>query len=199
MTDRQEYINIYWAWKAMKQRCQNPRCTAYKNYGKRGITVCEDWQQFEPFLEWCLNNGYERGLDLDRVDNNGNYEPNNCRWTSRKENSNNTRFTVFVTVNGERRCATDWEGMYNLKPGLISYWVRKHGEEYAADRILEVAESGYRDHDYGYSHRKKIRDENGVIYNSTRECARAHGLAPCTISNAIREGRRTGKCRFEYI
>lgn len=199
MTDRQANVNIYWAWKSMKQRCQNPRCAPYNNYGGRGICVCDEWQQFEPFLEWCLENGYEKGLDLDRIDNNGNYEPRNCRWTSRKENSNNTRFTSHVTVNGERKCATEWEEMYDLRPGLVSYWIRKHGEEYAAKRILEVSENGYTLGDYGYSHRKQVRDENGVVYNSTRECAKAHGIAPCTISNAIRDNRRTRKGRFEYI
>ena len=70
-TLRQANKGLYWAWKSMKQRCQNPRCQAYHNYGARGITVCKDWQAFEPFCEWALANGYEKGLDLDRADNDG--------------------------------------------------------------------------------------------------------------------------------
>lgn len=75
MSIRTENKSIYWAWKAMKQRCKNPKCKAYKNYGARGIKVCNEWEKFEPFLSWCLENGYQKGLDLDRRDNNGNYSP----------------------------------------------------------------------------------------------------------------------------
>lgn len=66
MSLRSENKNIYWAWKSMKQRCKNPNCKAYKNYGERGIKVCEEWEEFEPFLSWSLSNGYSKGLDLDR-------------------------------------------------------------------------------------------------------------------------------------
>lgn len=101
MSLRSENKNIYWAWKAMKQRCKNPNCKAYKNYGERGIKVCEEWEEFEPFLSWSLSNGYSKGLDLDRKDNDGNYTPDNCRWISREENINNRRNTIKISVNGE--------------------------------------------------------------------------------------------------
>ena len=92
----------------MKQRCQNPKCKAYGNYGARGIMVCEEWQQFEPFLAWALKNGYEKGLDLDRKDNDGNYEPSNCRWITRRENTNNRRNTVTINVDGLELPDTEW-------------------------------------------------------------------------------------------
>lgn len=62
MSIRTENKSIYWAWKAMKQRCKNPKCKAYKNYGARGIKVCNEWEKFEPFLSWCLENGYQKGF-----------------------------------------------------------------------------------------------------------------------------------------
>ena len=72
MTLRQKNIEIYWAWKSMKQRTQNPKCSAYKNYGERGIRVCKEWQIFEPFCKWALSAGWNKGLDLDRINNDGN-------------------------------------------------------------------------------------------------------------------------------
>lgn len=77
----------YRIWKSMLQRCNNPKCTAYARYGGRGITVCDRWRNFENFLE---DMGIQPpGLTLDRTNNNGNYEPSNCRWVTHKENCNN--------------------------------------------------------------------------------------------------------------
>ena len=196
---RKIYKSIYWCWKAMKQRCQNPRCQAYRNYGARGITVCGEWQEFEPFLEWCLANGYQKGLELDRINNDGNYEPSNCRWTTTKTNVNNRRMTVMITVDGTEKSAAEWGEHLNINRHIITYWVRNHGKQYAVSRIKEVIKNGYVPNDYGYSHRKQIRHESGRTFCSVRECAEAFGLAPCTISNAIREGRKTTRGRFEYV
>ena len=196
---RKIYKSIYWCWKAMKQRCQNPKCQAYHNYGARGITVCADWQEFEPFLEWCLANGYQKGLELDRINNDGNYEPSNCRWTTAKTNINNRRMTVRIVVDGINKSVSEWGEYLGIDRHIIAYWVRNHGKEYAASRIEETIKNGYVNKDFGYSHRKRIRHESGKTFRSVRECAKAFGLSPCTISNAIREGGKTTKGRFEFV
>lgn len=74
------YCKLYQVWLAMKGRCYNKRNPAYKNYGGRGIAVCGEWlDDFKAFYTWCHKNGYSSGLEIDRVDNDGNYEPSNCR------------------------------------------------------------------------------------------------------------------------
>lgn len=197
MTLRQSNKQIYWAWKAMKQRCQNPRCQAFKNYGGRGIKVCDEWQDFEPFLRWALANGYKNGLDLDRENNDGDYFPDNCRWISRRENVNNRRVTVFIDVGGVCLPDTVWAEKIGVRGSLLRQWIEKHGMRYAEERIADIIEHGYKKHDYGFSHRKAVRhEESGRVFPSVREAAEHFGIAPCTISNAMREGRTTGRGRF---
>ena len=82
---------LYKVWNSMKQRILNPKCKNYKNYGGRGITLCNEWLEFIPFRDWALKNGYKEDLQINRMFNNGNYEPSNCNFVPAKENSRNRR------------------------------------------------------------------------------------------------------------
>lgn len=90
---------IYQCYRDMLQRCSNPNIAFYRNYGGRGIKVCEEWRNdFMSFYDWALNNGYSDDLTIDRIDVNGNYEPNNCRWITLKEQANNRRKNTYITL-----------------------------------------------------------------------------------------------------
>lgn len=92
---------IYYIWSSMRGRCNNPNNSDYKDYGGRGIKVCESWDKdFNAFYEWAMANGYQSDLSIDRIDVNGNYEPNNCRWCTLTEQARNKRNTVYVVYNG---------------------------------------------------------------------------------------------------
>lgn len=81
---------LYKIWQGMKNRCSNPNAGPYPDYGGRGITVYQEWQEsFMSFREWAIANGYTDDLEIDRIDNNGNYEPDNCRWITHSENMKN--------------------------------------------------------------------------------------------------------------
>jgi hypothetical protein len=92
----------------MLQRCKNPNARDYNYYGGDGIQVCEEWHDFSVFLDWALSHGYREGLTIDRIDNDGNYEPGNCDWTTHKEQMQNTKKTIIATAWGETKPLSAW-------------------------------------------------------------------------------------------
>lgn len=131
------YPRLFGIWETMRGRCENPNRAKYKDYGGRGIQVCEEWHDAAKFCEWALENGYKEGLQIDRIDNNGNYEPLNCRWVTPKENSRNRRNTVYLSVKGETKSAAEWAEITCISSYTIYWWVKKKGKEYAEQRIGE--------------------------------------------------------------
>lgn len=110
-------------WSAMKQRCQNPKDDAYASYGGRGIGVCSEWDNkpdgYWNFEKWSFENGYSDDLSIDRIDNNGDYEPSNCRWVDRFVQANNTRTNVFLTYNGETHTMKQWSEILEIPYHIV--------------------------------------------------------------------------------
>lgn len=99
---------IYRIWKGIKRRCLNPNNEYYKDYGGRGISVCKEWEDFKNFYNWAMNSGYSDTLTIDRINNDGNYDPDNCRWVTQKVQNNNTRKNHYLTYKGKTKSMAEW-------------------------------------------------------------------------------------------
>lgn len=111
-----QYHPLYQKWDGMKRRCFDIDNKGYKDYGGRGITMCDEWKNdFITFYNWGIANGYKEGLVIDRINNNGNYEPDNCRFVTTKINNNNTRSNRLITYKGETKTLAQWAESIGLK------------------------------------------------------------------------------------
>ncbi len=100
---------LYSIWHQIVDRCTNPKCKHYKDYGGRGIALCKEWRENpSSFCEWAMANGYDDSLSIDRIDNNGNYQPSNCRWITLAKQQTNKRNNVLLTYNGKTQCIAEW-------------------------------------------------------------------------------------------
>ena len=110
------HTKIHNIYLSMKDRCNNKTSKAYKHYGKRGICVCDEWQNdFLAFYNWAIMNGYKEGLSIDRIDVNGNYEPSNCRWITLAEQQNNKTNNTLIEFNKQIKNLTQWAKELGIK------------------------------------------------------------------------------------
>jgi hypothetical protein len=104
----------------MVARCHRKNTKAYPAYGGRGITVCDEWKNsFQSFYDWAMENGYNDGLSIDRIDNDKGYSPVNCRWVTMDTQSNNRRSNVTVEYNGESHTVAEWAKILGIKYGTL--------------------------------------------------------------------------------
>lgn len=127
---------IYKIWRHILDRCNNPNHVYYKNYGGRGITICDEWKDdFQAFHDWSMTNGYSDNLTIDRINPDGNYEPSNCRWTTVKEQNNNKRNNHMITLNGKTKNVTQWCEELGVNRG-VAY--RKLKEGISAEEVFNT-------------------------------------------------------------
>ena len=115
---------LYDEWARMRNRCYNKNSRDYQRYGGRGIKICEEWSTYWPFREWAVSNGYEDDLSLDRIEVNGDYSPQNCRWITMKEQASNKRNNVFIEYRGERKNIAQWARELGLLKETINWRVK---------------------------------------------------------------------------
>ena len=138
-----KHTRLNYIFSSMKKRCYNPTCKAYKSYGGRGITICEEWlnperttiigthvhhvtKGFVAFKEWALNNGYADNLTIDRIDVNKGYSPDNCRWATSKEQQNNLRNNVIITYKGKTQTLAQWCEELNVDYHLVHHRLQRN-------------------------------------------------------------------------
>lgn len=128
---------LYRIYYGMKQRCNNPSAREYHNYGGRGIKVCDEWENdFSSFYNWSIGNGYTIGLQLDRINNDENYEPNNCRWVTPIINSNNKRTCVYFEYNGKKLSINQWSRELGINKNTLWRYLRV--KKYDIEYIIKV-------------------------------------------------------------
>lgn len=112
---------LFSIWTNMLTRCNNTKSYCFHRYGGRGITVCEEWiNDFKSFYDWSISNGYTDDLSIDRIDNDGNYEPSNCRWVNNKKQASNRSSNHLITINGETKTITQWSEIYKINRCTIN-------------------------------------------------------------------------------
>lgn len=132
------HTRLYQTWRSMKDRCYNPNNKWYKDYGGRGIYVCEEWRNdVKAFYDWAIANGYRDDLTIDRINVDGNYEPSNCRWADKKTQSNNRRACRFITAFGQTKTMKEWAEFVGISYNSLR-WRLNHGysPEDALTKIL---------------------------------------------------------------
>lgn len=122
---------LYRIWKQMRVRCRCQTNPTYRFYGARGITICPEWNDFAVFRDWALSHGYDDTLSIDRIDNDGNYEPSNCRWIPRAEQSRNTRNCKVYEHDGVKLTHNEWARRLGIHPSSLTERIQRHGVEYA--------------------------------------------------------------------
>ena len=131
---KQNASKLYSVWLNMRSRCYNPKNKKYKDYGGRGISICSDWDDFLNFKRWSLEKGFDESLTIDRIDNNGNYCPENCRWINQKEQMRNTRVNHLLTYNGVTKTMAEWSEITGIKYHTLKQRINKYG--YSVERAL---------------------------------------------------------------
>ena len=137
------HSRLYMVWVGMKTRCFNKNVPNYSDYGGRGITVCDEWMDFETFRKWSVENGYDYNAPphectLDRINVNGNYEPDNCRWANALTQSNNKRNNKIVSYKGEEHTVAEWAKIKGIR--IATLW-RRLDSGWPVEKAMETKPS----------------------------------------------------------
>lgn len=130
---------LYETWKNMRRRCYDKSNKRYANYGGKGVSICDDWNEYSNFRKWALENGYSENLTIDRIDVNGNYCPENCRWTDNIVQANNTTRNRYIEYNGKIQSMADWAREFGIKYYTMNNRIQ-HG--WSMDKIKNTPERG---------------------------------------------------------
>lgn len=173
---------LYRVWNGMKQRCKNPHDDFFYCYGARGIKVCSDWSEnFKNFYKWAVENGYHKGLTIDRKDTDGDYCPDNCRWVTMREQQSNKRSNVIVEDGDEKITLAEAARRYGITPSTA--WLRLHrGKNVCAPLTVRNF---------------PVERNDGTIFKSMSEAARKSGTTSSKVS-AVCSGKRARANGYKF-
>lgn len=137
-----EHPRLYRIWTNIKTRCFNKNAPVYNNYGGRGINLCDEWMEFAPFMKWSLSHGYSDDLAIDRIDNNGDYEPNNCRWVNANVQANNKRNNIYVDIDYKGQTLKRFCFEHGLNYKSEHTYKYRHGLANEIKRLLSFTKNG---------------------------------------------------------
>lgn len=136
-----KHTRLYRIWLQMKNRCYNTRTKRYPDYGGRGIKVCDEWlHDFQAFWDWSMTHGYADDLSIDRIDNNGSYTPDNCRWVTQFVQANNSRHCRMLTFKGETHSVSEWSRITGISRHTLSNRIHVYG--WSVEKTLTVPNGG---------------------------------------------------------
>lgn len=157
--------HLYKTWRRMKSRCYDKKAKNYDYYGGRGITVCEKWLcDFVSFYQWALKNGYRKDLSIDRINVDGNYCPENCRWITKKEQSNNRRTNIIIELFGETHTLKQWAEIFEV-PYKRLWALFRRKKENLEDVIKQIGEYTEEEWAEKVAQRKAWREEIRELEN----------------------------------
>lgn len=141
----------------MKRRCYNKEEKSFRFYGAKGIKICEEWlSNPKSFEKWSFENGYEKGLSIDRIDSSSDYSPKNCRWIPVEKNCKYKSTTIMINVDGEEKTGRDWAKELRISTNIINQYRRKYGYENTVEFIRRALKYGIPKLEYGESYYEKL-------------------------------------------
>ncbi|MCQ2544314.1 MAG: hypothetical protein MJ126_09140 [Lachnospiraceae bacterium] len=181
----EEYARIYNVWKNINERCNNPKSKSYKSYGGREIT--NEFVEFEDFIEWALENGYDNDLSIERVDVNGNYSKANCKWIPIKEQCYNTQKTNWITYKGKTQSLSKWAEELGFNKHTLQ--TRYNRGERNVDVLFSNLSRDVTKYDKVIQY--DLQGNIIKIYDSVREANLQTGIACCNISRVCKGKRKS--------
>lgn len=182
---------LYRIWQDMRRRCHNPNRRHYDDYGGRGICVCEEWDNsFEEFARWAIEAGYNDSLTIDRIDNDGNYCPDNCRWVNWTTQANNKRGNHWLEYNGERRTLREWADITGIPYSTVRS--RTNALHWTPEQTLSIQSgmNGWRIQNKNSKTTPVRCIDTGDVFASKKEAAEWCGLKRASGISACCQGRR---------